>query len=410
MAKELATEYLLYCLRWLDDETNVEPPEMLSDMNWENFIRIASRHSIIPMAYQRIKSHDSYNTIPVWVLEKLREKYHQIALESVRYFAEFSNTLYELSRVFTPVIVVKGAHLAGVVYEHNSLRPMTDLDLLVKKEDLVSISGKLISLGYKSSRPYSMKDEMDIHHHLPPLVKEDALPVEIHWSLLNPDSPFKEDTIGLWERANSEVISGVNVKVLSADDLLLYLCLHMSYSHNLNFGIRPFVDIAEVVRYYASEINWQTFIDRTLQWRAARPVFLTLYLEKDLLKTPIPDYVLTALLPDEFDIKLSDLARSVVLGSGESPILSKELSDLGKAESLINLLPILLKRIFLSPKEIKILYPSLARFPWIIVGYFKRFLDLTIKYGRVVIKMIRKDRKVLEQAMREETLRNWFKS
>ena len=133
-------------------------------------------------------------------------------------FARNMNLYHELSHVLTvlrhddiPVIVLKGAHLAEIVYENIALRPMCDVDLLVKKEDLTRVQRKLLETGYS---PFTNR-----------------LLLDIHWHLENSMTDLPVDMDMIWERAQPAFIAGVKVLVLSPEDLLLHLCLHLGFHH-----------------------------------------------------------------------------------------------------------------------------------------------------------------------------------
>jgi hypothetical protein len=409
MVEEPAFEHLIDCLGWGDSDPNLARLGELSDAGWQRVIQLSARHHVSDYLYHQLKT-GAKHTPPNWVVQNLREKYHQGVVQMDRYYSEFSKVLKMLTDSGTQPIALKGAHLADVVYEHHSLRPMTDIDLLVKVEDLQPASEVLLSLGYKSLRPYDLKVEIESHHHLPPFIKKDTLPVEIHWSLVNPNSPFDIDIADLWARARLENIAGVNVLVLSLEDLLISICIHAAYSHNFSFGISPFIDIAKVVQHYRSAIDWQAIVERAIEWRATKPVFLGLYLTQDLLKISIPDDALAALSPNDFELKTANWAKRAILGGDVSPILSSEISNLGEAKSVYEIAAIIFRRIFVPQKELDVMYPSLGRFPRLIIGYPKRFWDLCIRYGRISLLILKKDRNVIQRARCETALRKWLES
>ena len=53
-----------------------------------------------------------------------------------------------LTREGLPVVVLKGAALAELVYQHIGLRTMADVDLLVEKKNLDKAGSILERLGY----------------------------------------------------------------------------------------------------------------------------------------------------------------------------------------------------------------------------------------------------------------------
>ncbi|MCP4365035.1 MAG: nucleotidyltransferase family protein [Planctomycetes bacterium] len=82
-----------------------------------------------------------------------------------------------------PVILLKGAHLAQVVYSNIALRPMGDIDILVKKNDLPKAKELLLELGYTPIKEVDIATACAYSQHISPMIKQNAPPVELHWTL-----------------------------------------------------------------------------------------------------------------------------------------------------------------------------------------------------------------------------------
>jgi hypothetical protein len=63
-------------------------------------------------------------------------------------YRQLKEILIEFNKNNIPVILLKGAHLAQFVYGNIALRLMSDIDLLVKKEDLGCACAIIIKYGY----------------------------------------------------------------------------------------------------------------------------------------------------------------------------------------------------------------------------------------------------------------------
>jgi len=103
---------------------------------------------------------------------------------------------------------------------------MSDLDILVHREDLNRTIEILLGLGYQLSRYFDIRDSnLDIKH-VPPMILSDGTHVEIHWTLLEEDEPFTIAMDGVWQRSFPAQINGIDVLAEGIEDLLLHLCIH----------------------------------------------------------------------------------------------------------------------------------------------------------------------------------------
>ena len=78
---------------------------------------------------------------------KTAAAYLENAARNLRLYDNLCKVLKILRRDGIPVIVLKGAHLAELVYGNRALRFMGDLDLLVQKDDVMRVDALLIEMG-----------------------------------------------------------------------------------------------------------------------------------------------------------------------------------------------------------------------------------------------------------------------
>lgn len=119
-------------------------------------------------------------------------------------------------------------------------------------------------LGYQLSTWYDADDPNRDLKHIPPLLKEGAPIVELHWTILEEEEPFTIDVDGMWARSVPAEIAGVGVRGLSVEDLLLHLSLHFSYQHRLRGGLRNLYDMDAVIR--GGEVDWTTLTATAQEW------------------------------------------------------------------------------------------------------------------------------------------------
>ena len=392
MSRTATHDLLLHCLNEKPDESRLE---QLSAPDWQDLMQQARRHAVLYLLYHRLKTQNLDAYIPADILQTVRAEYFECAWRNNRLYDDLAKILKALQSENIPVILLKGAHLAKIVYGNIALRPMGDIDILVRKPDLLKAEKALLALGYSSSRKDDIETACAKHQHLPPLLKQDSPPVELHWTLESPKLPFTIDVAALWRRAHTVLIGDIEALVLSHEDLVLHLCLHASYHHLYQNGLRAFCDIRETIRCCQDEIDWDLVGLRMREWGAGNSIYLTLYLAKSLLDADVPDDFLETYRPDSFTTKRATEIKEIIFNQAHSSI---SIVKLYRSMSVIEKAKFFLRRIFLSPEELGEKYnlPSSFRLIYYYF-YLVRLKDVLVKYSRTVWRIWRKDEKVKQQ-------------
>jgi len=176
--------------------------EMLDEADWECLIALAQRHGVAPMLYATLKKRGIMP--PPAIANQLRQIYLASASRNLHVFHELGNILRELQAANIPVIPLKGAYLAQAIYGNIALRPMSDVDLLVKPDEMTRALDILRALGYSSERSFDPITEQTISQHMPLMCKAGGLRVEMHWTIVNPrsNSRFGQNELNqVWSRA-----------------------------------------------------------------------------------------------------------------------------------------------------------------------------------------------------------------
>jgi hypothetical protein len=262
-----------------------------------------------------------------------------------------------------------------------------DIDLLVNSDNLLAADRVLTGLGYGPPRGnWITAGYTSAHQHLPPYTRPDSYPVEVHWTLAHPNSPVHVSTTGLWERAVPVEIYQAAVRVLSPEDLLLHLCLHSCQMDLFRGGLRPLVDVSELLHRAGTELDWQVLLQRAAQWRLTKCLYLVLHLVEELLGCSPPEGILDSLRPLGASPAILDSARQSVLRSGG---ISPHFSRLWGSGSLGQKSATLLQRIFLPPGEMYRKYavqPGSLRF---YLAYLVRLKELSLRYAGTSWRILR---------------------
>ena len=284
-------------------------------LDWDYLLRTALENQIAPLLRQALRDAGGSVGIPETVSVALRQACHLTAFQNALIYEE----LERLLRVFTserlPVVVLKGAALAGIVWRNIALRPMADTDLLVREEDLPRADELLRSREYTPVETYRPADWYSGHHHLAPYRKRGReLVVELHRNIVVPNNDFSLDMRRIWERARATRISGAEALTLCPEDLVTHLCLHMSVDDSFAGKIRDLGDIARVLTHYQDDIDWDLVVGEAIRRRFARYLYYPLYFVRALCGVDVNSEILKRLRGATGMGRLQDRTLKALIG------------------------------------------------------------------------------------------------
>jgi Uncharacterised nucleotidyltransferase len=390
-----AGELLLGCL--LNDPGSAS----LAEHEWHAVIREAVRQGVTPLLCDRLPTLDRTGDVPTRVIQALRELAIGSAAKCLQLHHDLVEILSVLTREGIDVIVLKGAYLSHKVYANKVLRPMRDIDLMVRRRDLMRAQAALREMGYAQAPGHHAEWDCSRSHHLDPLTRPGGARVEIHWTIERPNAPFAIDVEELWARAQPCTIGGVDVLALSTEDLVLHVCVHTAFHHRLEYGLRGCWDTLEIIRRRGEDIDWDQVHERAVRWGARRYVYLTLSLAKDLLGAGVPVQVLAALRPAGFDSRVLRWARAEVLGPSADPSISSRFAMFWGATRMREKALLLVEGLFPSKTVMAGLYPGCHDPRWLSVFYLVHWARLVRSYGRTIWRMILGDQSVKTSVRRE---------
>jgi hypothetical protein len=146
--KRSELEFILLCLRARWDSAALEHARTLATQegfDWGTVRRIAYRQGVAALIHSATRERE---LLPAALDKDLRSAYYYLARSNVRLFERLEKVLRCLAADGLPVVLLKGAALSAAVYGNAAVRPMGDLDLLVRQRDTTRILRALARLGY----------------------------------------------------------------------------------------------------------------------------------------------------------------------------------------------------------------------------------------------------------------------
>lgn len=285
--KSPETRFLLACCRGADAGVYARL------LDWGHTLRRAELSGLAPLVYARLKL--APDLVPADILRAFRERYAATAACNMRQMHRLGEVLRVFERRSIPVMPLKGAALLALVYRDPGLRPMTDVDLLVRREDLRRAADALREAGLTPigrEEDYARRG----HHHWIPYVSPDgALAVELHHDLAPAGRDMRVDVEDLWRRAQPAAMGRAAVWLPSPAHLLLHLAMHAAGAQLFDRSLGGLQDIARTVRSLGETIDWTELAATARAWNASRYAYCTLRLTEEMLPSGIPAAVLDRL-------------------------------------------------------------------------------------------------------------------
>ncbi|HEV8427474.1 MAG TPA: nucleotidyltransferase family protein [Pyrinomonadaceae bacterium] len=302
-------ELLLSCARTTMSASTAAHVRQLAATNidWQYLFLLARRHSIVPLVYIQLDRHAS-DLVPSEYLAQLKKHYLENVARNTILTAELCRLITRFAESSIDAIPYKGPVLALFAYGNVALRRFVDLDVIVKKSDVLKAREILLAEGYTPSKSLTLDQQellLRTQHNLQFSRDSHRLIIELHWEVAPHLFASTVNSDELWEHLVDVDLNGAKVKTLSAADLLFSLCVHGS--RHLWERLGWVCDIAELLARYS--FDWPTLLKRASEADSDRMFLLGLYLAERLLEAPLHAAVKQRC---DADARLESLAQNVV--------------------------------------------------------------------------------------------------
>ena len=406
MAEITGADALLACLRREEEAVKINHLQAYRAVDWEVVLGSAIRYGVAPVLYHTLKPLYAELKISEAVWEKLRSIYYSSVVRNMRLYRELLKVVELLNSQGTPVILLKGGHLAETVYGNIALRPMADVDLLAREEDLPRVHRALIEQGYSTA-----DGQLSCQLHLAPYIKEKGQVIEVHFSITRPPVSERFAIATLWERVHKYSYQGVEVLTLGPEDLMLHICTHTCLDHSFDNGIMPYLDILHTVEHYEDSLSWEQLWERAGEWGIERTVYLMLSLTEKMLGLVVPEEIKAKMDTDREVLGALNTAEEMIFerGAGVSPVVARMFGQIGRREKL----KYFLRRTFPPKEKMSVAFRepggnSRLKLYWL---YLLRVQSLLGRHGKLIWSGLRKNPAavtVLDLENRKNNLRDWL--
>jgi hypothetical protein len=260
----------------------------LSENEWDLLLRLARASRLIARLEFLLREQGTWESVPQRARDNIRGALVQVQYLQLQIRRELMEVRKALRGLETPLVLLKGAAYMEAGLPCAQGRSLSDLDLLVRREDLPLIEKTLNEAGWESDMEgeYDQRYYREWMHEIPPLKHRfRGVEVDIHHNLLALTGRYQVPVEKLWEDARPMEEKGL--WVLAPADMLLHSAAHLLVSDELRGGLRDLFDIHQLYNHFCRiEADFpEMLLARSHELRLSRPLFYALDAAHELLHT-----------------------------------------------------------------------------------------------------------------------------
>jgi hypothetical protein len=263
-------------------------------VDWPFLFEMASNNGVLALLFLNLNKICP-DSIPPPFSTRLPKFFHVHSLRNQFLAQELIALLHHFEKSGIPAIPFKGPALAAMAYGDLSLREFVDLDVLTQQQHLSKAYEVLGSMGYRrrgenNGRQEKAPEANDYHTFVRGTGVGQVI-VDLQCVIKEGQFSFNIDREEVWTNRTEVLLAETRVPSLRAEDLLLILCVHGS--KHLWEKLKWVCDVAELVRTYEQNMDWQLVKVQANQYGVRPMLELGLALAHDLVTSPALEKALT---------------------------------------------------------------------------------------------------------------------
>jgi hypothetical protein len=239
-------------------------------------------HRLLPQLYRNLEALGVDDP----ELGRLKGVYRHSWYRNQRLLHRAAGAIAALRGAGIETVLLKGAALTAVYQQDLGARPMNDVDVLLRPEQVPEAVEVLDNLGWRLVEDRPMGDRpvaylmRTTHSHA--VRAADGNELDLHWSPVWEPGPDE----GIWQDARPVEVAGTETLVPSATDQLVIACVHGVLW--IPSPLRWIADAAVVLSVAGDEVDWDLLERRARERHVELAMADTLSVVRDVLELPVP--------------------------------------------------------------------------------------------------------------------------
>jgi hypothetical protein len=264
--------------------TNGAAPAVNAGLDWNAFLALARRHRVQGLVWRSL--HPLRDSMPGDIAAALADDARAIGHHGMQSAAECARLQQALGAARVDVMFVKGLALSKLAYGDPFVKMSRDIDILIDPVQLREAANQLEKLGYRLAIPVS-GDPKGLHRwhgsrkeSVWALSGRDII-LELH-TRLSDNRKLLRGVGAISPRQDVQIIPGIGLPTLAADEQFAYLCVHGASS--AWFRLKWLADLAALLEG-CNEEEITRLYRRSLELGAGRSAAQALLLARAVFAT-----------------------------------------------------------------------------------------------------------------------------
>lgn len=229
------------------------PPPLPPELDLDRLYKLAAWHSVANMAYYGLSRLEPI--LAPEIMKQFRNARNKCLAREARQELEVELILAALEEKQIKYMPLKG-YIIKNLYPQPDMRLMSDVDILVKADQLQKAGETMLSLGYTAEH---IGGNHDVYYKRP------VMNIELHRALIAENNSRLHAYFGSgWQR--TRLVNGSSYRYeLCREDFYIYLLGHMAkHYRGGGTGIRSVMDVWVHNRHYKDQMDW-SYINTELE-------------------------------------------------------------------------------------------------------------------------------------------------
>lgn len=288
---------------WLRAKKPSEVAALCTADEGDDFVRAGCRAGMAGLLLEHLARYKlplaESPSLEAKITTTLQRKALAIAANNMNISGELERLATACEQAHLPVMLLKGAALNLTVYSRPDLRPMSDVDLLVRPEAADEAVGLLVSHGCRRGAALVSDGFFPKYHYEMELMTGSPHPVRIDLHA-RPFRPLRVSRTmsddAFWEGARSIRVGTGQAVIARPEIMFIHLTAHAAF-HGCS-RLLWLYDIKRLVEEHGQAMDWSLVTHRARHWRLSLPVLRAIEQSAELLGPVCPPFVLDELASD----------------------------------------------------------------------------------------------------------------
>lgn len=259
-----------------------------SDTAWVVWTQLVLRENLAGIVLDRAGDHSK--SWPTFVVKTLRNQSDVIVATNIHLEHRLEHLLTAFNRARVPVMLLKGAALNRLLYDHPQLRFMTDIDLMVRPQHVKQAGELLEWSGFRPGASLIRADFFPRFHYETEWLADGPQPVKIDLHA-RPFRPLRYSRVmpddALWTDAPAVRVGDATAAVPCAENMLIHLCAHAAF-HGCDRLVWLY-DIHRLAMHRSADLDWPLITQNVREWRLSAAVERATWLTERMFGALIPN-------------------------------------------------------------------------------------------------------------------------